>query len=81
MDNRLYSFYTHPDAKKCKNDHLLSLAENCAVLEDRVLSIMESLPFEQQQTIQAYIDFRNDLEVESVKAAMRLHMYLSNLSK
>ena len=79
MDQRLYSFYDHPDIKHCENVHLMSLAENCAATEEQLLAIMKTLPPKQQAVIRAYIDYRNDLEVESIKAAMNLRSYLQSL--
>ena len=53
---------------------LLTLSEQCAVLEDRVYAILERLSDTDQEILKDYIDTRNDLECESLKAALRWGM-------
>ena len=51
--------------------NLLVLSERCAVLEEQVLAIVRALPEEKRYVIEAYIGIRDDLEVETVKTALR----------
>ena len=51
---------------------LLTLAEECAILEERVYEMLDRLSPRDQALIKDYIDTRNDLECESLKAALRL---------
>ncbi len=71
MDGQMADLYKLPDIEKYEYLHLLTLSENCAVLEDRVYAIAQTLPDEHRQVIEAYINTRNDLEVESIKIALR----------
>ena len=71
MDNQITSLFKLPDIEKYEDVHLLTLSEYCATLEERVCAIAQTLPSEQRQIIEAYINARNDLEVESTKAALR----------
>lgn len=71
MNSDLTDLYKLPDIEKYEDLHLLTLSETCAVLEDRVHTIAKDLPSDQKMVIEAYISARNDLETESVKAALR----------
>ena len=71
MDNGLQDLYNLVSMSQYEDVHLLTLSEQCAVLEDRVYEIAKSLPPKMRHIIQDYISTRNDLEVETVKAAMR----------
>ena len=48
------------------------LSEQCAHLEEKVRTIAARLPANERQTIEAYIDLRDDLEVLCIKTAMRI---------
>lgn len=71
MDDRLRELYRVPNRKEYENLHLETLRENCAVLEERVLAIARILPEQKRQVIEEYIHSRDDLEVETVKMALR----------
>lgn len=71
LDEQIADLYKQPDIEKYEDLHLLDLSESCAMLEDRVHTIAQSLPDRQRQVIEAYISTRNDLEVETVKTALR----------
>lgn len=71
MDERIADLYKVPNVEQYEDLHLLSLSETCAVLEEKVLKILQTLPENKRQIIQAYIYARDDLEVESVKTALR----------
>ena len=71
VDKVVGDFYRLPNMEEYAQINLLSLSENCAVLEEQVYEILKTLPQEQQQVIEAYIRTRDDLEVETMKAALR----------
>lgn len=71
MDDRMKDLYRVPDIEKYENIHLETLSEGCAVLEERVLAILQTLPEQKRQVIEEYIHMRDDLEVETVKVALR----------
>lgn len=71
MDDRIKDMYYLPNIENYEDVHLLTLAESCAVLEERVCEIAKTLPNKKRQVIEAYISMRNDLEVESIKTALR----------
>ncbi len=71
MDAQIQDFYKLPTIADYEDLHLLTLSENCAVLEEQVYAIAKDLPAKKRQIIEAYISSRNDLEVETFKAALR----------
>ena len=72
MDDRIKDLYRAPDIREYENFHLETLSESCAVLEEKVYAIIQTLPEQKRQVIEEYIHTRDDLEVESVKVAMRM---------
>ena len=71
MRGDLLNLYQLPNIEEYEDLDLLSLSEVCTRLEDQVYAIAKSLPEEHRQVIDAYIHARNDLEVETVKTALR----------
>lgn len=71
MDDRITDLYRVPNSGEYENVHLETLCENCAILEERVYAIAHTLSEQKCQVIEAYIRTRNDLEVETVKMALR----------
>lgn len=71
MKDDLMDLYKLPDIKEYQDLDLLTLRENCALLEEQVYEIASNLPDGKRQVIEAYISMRNDLEVETVKTALR----------
>lgn len=71
MNDELMDLYKLPDIGEYEDLDLLTLRESCAVLEEQVYEIASNLPDGKRQVIEAYISVRNDLEVETVKAALR----------
>lgn len=71
MDDRIMDLYRLPDISEYEEVHLLTLRENCAILEAQLQDIVDCLPEHSRQILEAYMDMRNDLEVETVKAALR----------
>lgn len=71
MENEIVDLYRLPDIEKYEDIHLLKLSENCAVLEEQVCTIAKTLPDGKRQVIEEYISTRNDLEVETIKTALR----------
>lgn len=64
--------YRLPDIANHEDVHLLALRENCAVLEMQLQEVMDRLPDQDRYILAAYIGMRDDLEVETVKTALRL---------
>lgn len=75
MQNYLNDLCHAVDIDKVTNLDLLTLSEQCAVLEDRVYAIADRLSAKDQQILRDYIDTRNDLECEAIKAALRWGMH------
>lgn len=71
MDSRLKDLYTIPERVAEQECYLQDLSEQCAVLEERVRSIAQTLPWKQQAVIEDYLQIRDELEVQSVKVAMK----------
>lgn len=71
MDGQITDLYKLPNIKEYEDIHLLTLSEYCAVLEGKVYAIANDLPDEKRYVIESYISTRNDLEVETVKVALR----------
>lgn len=69
MDERLRNLFCVPDRGAWENVYLLDLRTHCGALEERVRNL--PLSPEDRQTLEAYIDVRNELEFESVKLALR----------
>ena len=74
MQNYLKDLCNGVDIDKATNLDLLALAEQCAVLEERVYAIADRLRAEDRQILLDYIDSRNDLEYEALQAALRWGM-------
>ena len=58
------------DIDKMTDLDLLALSEQCAVLEERVYAMLDQLPYKERELLRDYMDTRNDLECESLKAAL-----------
>ena len=71
MKESVWNLYRLPNIGEYEDVSLLSLSETCARLEERLYAFAKTLPEEDRQMIEAYIRTRNDLEVETVKAALR----------
>ena len=71
MNERLVDLYNLDIMRHLESVHLPSLVAKCDALEQCVYEIAKSLSEEKRTAIQNYIDMRNNLEFETVKAAMR----------
>ena len=71
MNHQISALYHLPDIAEYEDTHLLTLRENCDVLEEQLYSVLQRLPEPDRQTIEVYMDMRNELEFETVKAALR----------
>ena len=71
MDQRLENLYRLPDLADYEDICLQTLRESCASLETRLLDLAERLSEYDRQTIEAYLDIRDELEFQSVKTALR----------
>ena len=76
MDSRLTDLYRIPERVVPQDIYLLDLSEQCAVLEERVRALAQSLPGDQRQTIEAFLELRDELEYQSVKTAMAYGKHL-----
>ncbi len=84
MNDPLLDFYQLPDIEKYENFHLQTLSEQCDILEEQLRAIIAPLPEKDRSVIEAYLDMRNDLEVETIRTALRWGMNYSknaNLTK
>ena len=71
MDETILDFYKLPNIGEYEDLHLMALSEHCAMLEEKVYNIAKTLPPTDRQVIEGYIIARNDLDVETIKTAMR----------
>lgn len=71
MDYKINDLYKLPHIDKYEDIHLLSLSENCAMLEEKLLALSQTLPEQSRLLIEDYIHTRNDLEFETYKTALR----------
>ena len=76
MESRLSDIYRIPERVVPQDIYLLDLSEQCAVLEERVRALAHSLPEDQRQTIEAFLDLRDELEYQSGKCAMAYGKHL-----
>ena len=72
MHEDVMNLYRLPDIFQHQDVNLLSLSEDCAVLEEKLYALAAQLPENQRQIIEEYVSTRNDLEVETFKTALRL---------
>ena len=75
MKNYLEDLCNAVDIDKVTDLDLLALSEQCAVLEERVYAILDRLSPRDQELLKDYINTRNDLECEALKAALRWGMH------
>ncbi len=68
MHNGLRDLYELPP----KELYLVELAEQCSRLEYQLLELAESLSMEQGMIVEAYIETRKELEIQSVKRALNV---------
>ena len=71
METRLASLYELPDISQFQDADLLSLRQNCSMLESALHTLSDTLPDSDRYILEAYIDARDELEFETVKAALR----------
>ena len=74
MKSYLYDLCNAADIENATDLDLLALSEQCAILEERVYGILDRLSTKDQEILRDYIDTWNDLECESLKAALRWGM-------
>ena len=71
MNDPLLDFYKLPDISKFEDFHLMTLGEQCDVLEEKLRKIMVQLPENDRMIFEDYLNMRNDLEVATIRAAIR----------
>ena len=65
------SFDPSPEAEERQQLYLQDLGYQCAVLEEELRTVAETLSAAQRAVIEEYIVFRDTMEVESIRAAIR----------
>lgn len=65
------SFDPSPEAEERQQLYLQDLGYQCAVLEEELRTVVETLSAAQRAVIEEYIAFRDTMEVESIRAAIR----------
>lgn len=70
MNPYLDDLYHLPQSILPQDVYLIDLREQCAHTEERLRKIAEKLPDSYHKVIEAYIDIRDKLELQSVKAAL-----------
>lgn len=76
MDDRILDLYKLSDREKSHEMYLMDMREQCAGMERRVFEILEKLSTEDRQIVEAYLDIRNELEFQSVKAALKFSKHV-----
>ena len=71
MEDRLSALYHLPDIAQLEDVHLVTLREHCGALEERVRFILEGMSDGDRQIVETYIEMRDELELQSVKVALR----------
>ncbi len=71
MDQGITDLYRLPNIAEYEDLHLLTLWENCALLENQLESVKDRMSEPDRQVLECYLAMRDDLEHETVKAAMR----------
>ncbi len=72
MDTRLEMLYRDPDCSE-QEICLLMLREQCDTLEERLVhEVLPELSDKERQIIEVYMELRDELEFQTVKAALRI---------
>ena len=71
MNEAIRDLYKISNTDNYQDVHLLTLSEQCALLEEQVYALAKDLPAKKRHIIEDYISMRNDLEYETVKTALR----------
>ena len=71
MKEVLHDFYNLPKIEAYEDLSLQALSEQCNAYEEKLRKVIARLPEKDRQILETYIDLRNDLEVETFKAALR----------
>ena len=71
MEERIRDLYRLPEGVLPQDVYLLDLAEQCAQLEVRVREMMENLSGHDRGILESYLELRDELEYQTVKAALR----------
>jgi len=77
VEERLNDLYDAPGQYLPQDVYLQDLAEQCAGLEARVRALAEQLSAEDRLLQESYIDRRDELEYQSVRAALRFSKYVN----
>ena len=68
--------YYIPDRCLPQDVHLMDIAEHCVHLEEQVRALSKKLPARDRETLESYLELRDELEYQSVKTALRFSKYV-----
>lgn len=71
MNVSIRDLYGMPSVSEYDDICLQSLRENCLVLEERLRELIERLSDCDRQLIEAYLDIREELELQTVKILLQ----------
>ena len=71
MHKDVSNLYTIPNIDNYQDLRLQDLSEHCAALEAKVYAVAKRLTDKDRQLLESYIHTRDDLEIETIKAALR----------
>lgn len=71
MTDEVRNLFAMPESVLPQDIYLMDLLNQCSAMESRVLMIAGKLSDEERQIIELYIDLRNEVELYSMRQAMR----------
>ena len=71
MTDEVRDLFAMPESVLPQDIYLMDLLNQCSAMESRVLMIAGKLSDEERQIIELYIDLRNEVELYSMRQAMR----------
>lgn len=71
MESQITDLYRLPNIAEYEDVHLMTLWENCAVLEQQLEAVKDRMSDHDRQLLEAYLHMRDDLEHETFKTALR----------
>ena len=71
MEDRLVDFYRVPNIEEYEDVHLMTLREECLAMEEKLEEVKDGMSWSDREILECYLDMRNELEFQSVKAALR----------
>ena len=71
LNEDVLQLYNAPGIEDYEDVHLLTLREHCAEMEAKIQDILPRLSEHDRHILESYLDIRDSLEIEAVKAALR----------